>query len=425
MNRGCKSVLALALAQRGAIGCQAAAQAIAHKRQVRVSAVPAPPEAVNSVPENLAVRRPTRCASHKAQKSRGSIISAYGAAALTILASLLLTNMTALSQVIINDTPALDLDQQLDIPLNNGTQGEDREQADFLLRLGGQAQQAGNDEKAIANWLQALELYQQVGDFQGLGLTYNYLGLTYAKLGRYRLAEDALRRRLGVARSQEDFQGQIFALNNLGTVLLQQGNLDDAQETFTQALTIARSVKNQEGEGLTLSNLGLAAFGKGNYFEAIKRYEVALTLRSQVGNPLGEANTRNNLGDAYRAVNGHNDALTSYRAALRLAKDSRDISNQFRALRGLVQSYSAVGQYPLAFQALNQHMALAQNEKNLSEQLFSLRLSGKLYRATGQLLNARYSYERAIALAGALGDTQEEALLRNDLAQIIYERGYR
>jgi tetratricopeptide (TPR) repeat protein len=131
------------------------------------------------------------------------------------------------------------------------------------------------------------------------------------------------------------------------------------------------------------------------------------------------------LGDAYRAVNGHNDALTSYRAALRLAKDSRDISNQFRALRGLVQSYSAVGQYPLAFQALNQHMALAQNEKNLSEQLFSLRLSGKLYKATGQLLNARYSYERAIALAGALGDTQEEALLRNDLAQIIYERGYR
>jgi tetratricopeptide (TPR) repeat protein len=327
-----------------------------------------------------------------------------------------------MSQVFINDIQTDSLDQQLNIPLNNGIQGEDRDRADFFLRLGGQARRNGNLEKAIDNWLQALDIYQRIGDLEGLGQTYDYLGVTYANLARYREAEDSLRRRLGVARTQQDFQGQIYGLNNLGTVLLQGGNLKAAQESFTEALTIARSVKNREGEGLTLSNLGLLAASAGNYYEAIKRYETALILRTQGSDPLGEANTRNNLGDAYRTANLPNDALATYYGALRLARNSRDVSNQFRALRGLVQSYIDRGQYPPAFQLLEQHMALAQKEKNPLEELFSLRLSAVLNQSTGNLSNARTFYERAIALADALGDTQQEALIRNDLAQIIYER---
>ncbi len=348
----------------------------------------------------------------------------YGIAVL--LASVLLVNPRAMSQVFINDAPTTSLDQQLNIPLNNGIQGEDRDRADFLLRLGGQAQRNGNLDKAIGNWVQALDLYQRIGDIEGLGVTYGYLGVAYAKLGRYREAEDALRRRVGVARTQQDFQGQIYGLNNLGSVLLQGGNLQAAQESITEALTIARSVKNREGEGLSLSNLGLVAASVGNYLEAIKRYESALLLRSQSSDdPLGQANTRNNLGDAYRAANLPRDALAAYYGALRLARDSRDTPNQFRALRGLVQSYTAIGQYPPAFQALDQHMALAQKEKNPIEELLSLQLSAAFYQATGNLSNARSFYEQAIALADALGDTQQEALLRNNLAQIIYDRRFR
>ena len=208
--------------------------------------------------------------------ARAAIVSSYGTAALTVVASVLLVSTAALGQVFPSGVQTIDLDRQLNIPLNNGIRGEQRDEADFLVRLGEQAQRSGNFEKAIANWLQALDLYQQIRDFQALGMTYDYLGVTYAKLGRYQEAEDALRRRLGVARTREDFQGQIYGLNNLGTVLLQRGNFEAAQETLTEALRIARSVKNQEGEGLTLSNFGLLAATKGNYLEAIKRYQAAL-----------------------------------------------------------------------------------------------------------------------------------------------------
>jgi tetratricopeptide (TPR) repeat protein len=344
----------------------------------------------------------------------------YGILALTLNALLLLTSTAAFGQFVPPGTRGAELEQQLDVPLNNGIEGPERDQADFFLRLGGQAQRQGQFDKAIDYWVQALDIYQQIGDFEGEGRAYDFLGVTYAKLGRYRQAEDALRRRVGIARSRQDFQGQIYGLNNLGTVLLEAKNPEGARETFTEALNIARSVQNKAGEGLSLSNLGLAAAAEGNYFEAIKRYEVALILRRQLDDPLGEANTQNNLGDAYRAVYFHRDALSAYYSAQRLARDSRDVPNQFRALRGLVQSYSALRQYPLAFQALGQHTTLAQQQANRIEELISLRLAAELYRVTGDLASAQRYYEQAIALAGALGATQEEAFLRNDLAQIIY-----
>jgi tetratricopeptide (TPR) repeat protein len=346
----------------------------------------------------------------------------YIALALTFNALVLFASTGTQAQFIPSGLPDADLQQQLDIPLNNGSQSPEREQADFLMRLGGQAQRQGNYDKAIANWLQALEIYQQIGDFEGEGLTYDFIGVTYAKMGRYQKAEDALRRRVGVARTRQDFQGQIYGLNNLGTILLESGNPQSARETFTEARTIARSIQNRAGEGLSESNLGLVAAAEGKYFEAIKRYQNALVLRSRSDDTVGEANTRNNLGDAYRAVNLQKDALIAHQGALRVARDSRDIPNQFRALRGLVQSYSALGQYPVGLKVLAQHRELAQREANRREELLSLRLAAELYRATGNFANARVFYQEAISLAGALGETQEETFLRDDLSQIIYYR---
>ncbi|NER51883.1 MAG: Tfp pilus assembly protein PilF, partial [Symploca sp. SIO1A3] len=154
---------------------------------------------------------------------------------------------------------------------------------------------------------------------------------------------------------------------------------------------------------------------------AIKQYEAAIVLRRRFADPLGEANTRNNLGDAYRAANLPDDAAIAYGLALLLARTTSDAPNQFRAFRGLVNSYREAGNYPPAFRALDQHIALAKEEKDLFQELVWLRLSAELYTVTGDFTNARNFYQRAIDLARILEDTGEEALLRNDLAQVLYQ----
>jgi predicted RNA polymerase sigma factor len=74
----------------------------------------------------------------------------YTAVALTLNALILTTSTAVQAQFVPPSVPAVELLEQLDAPLNNGIQGEERNQADLLMRLGGQAQAQGNYEKAIA-----------------------------------------------------------------------------------------------------------------------------------------------------------------------------------------------------------------------------------------------------------------------------------
>lgn len=140
------------------------------------------------------------------------------------------------------------------------------------------------------------------------------------------LADDALRRRLEIARDRKDLLGQIYRLNNVGTVLLRRGAIAEAKKTFDRALEIARRVRSLDGMGLSLSNLGWVAAGLGDCEAAIKSCEV---FRRQAADPTGEANTLNNLGEAYHATGNYPEASLNCGMALQLAKQSFDFRNQF------------------------------------------------------------------------------------------------
>lgn len=300
--------------------------------------------------------------------------------------------------------PATDnLNQQIDnIRINNGTQGESRDEADRLVRLGGQQQQQGNLEKAISYWWQALEIYHQIGDVEAVGRTYDFIGLANGELRRYSEAEDAFRRRLAVARSNKDLQGQIFGLNNLGSILIERQNFPEARTTFTEALAISRSVRNFALEGASLSNLGLVAAAEKDYDRAIKLYEAAATLRRRGNDPLGEANTLNNLGDAYLAIHRYSDSIGAYGAALLIARERRAPKIQFRAIDGLVKAHASVGRNERWLQLLQERLAIAKETENLHQQLKSLQLLAEFYHKQGNYAAAARAYHQASAIAHIL-----------------------
>jgi tetratricopeptide (TPR) repeat protein len=313
---------------------------------------------------------------------------------------------------------AADLNEQLDIRINNGTQGESRDEADRLIRLGGQAQQKGLLDKAIPYWLKALTIYSEIGDIEALGRTYDYLGLAYADLGLFREAEDALRKRLGVARANKDWQGQVFGLNNVGSLLLRRGDILAGKTTFNEALSIARATNSLAGIGLSLNNLGLAAASRGDYNQAIKRYEEALIYRSRASDPVGEANTYNNLGDAYRATDNFWDTVRAYGAALRVARFAIDRPNQFRAIDGLVDTYNCAKNYTRTLDLLEERLKIARASEHPYQELKSLRLLSQFYRQQGKNMEALMVQQQAIALAQKLNETQAVAELLGELIEI-------
>ncbi|NEO27714.1 MAG: tetratricopeptide repeat protein [Kamptonema sp. SIO4C4] len=325
------------------------------------------------------------------------------------------------------------LDQQLQVPGENSPLGAEgdrfpgntetgtlRNEADFLVTQGLQAAEDGEYEKAVRLWEAALELYDRVRDDTAIASVTERLGNGYGQLGEYAEAEYYVRRRLSVLRDIENFRGQVDALNDLGTVLLYGQNLAGAGASFQQALEIAQSIESQEGIALSLSNLGLLATRREEYAVAIKRYRRALDFRRRFNDYAGQANTLNNMGDTYQAWGKHNLALPEYRLARWYAREGEDLDNHFRALRGLSISYVKTGLLSPAFQALDDWILLARETGNLAQELAALHLYAKYYAALGERQQAQSFYNNAIAVAQRLEDEQSEAILRNELSQIIY-----
>ncbi|AFY42709.1 lipopolysaccharide assembly protein LapB [Nostoc sp. PCC 7107] len=317
---------------------------------------------------------------------------------------------------------ASDITQQLHRPLSSSNWQYSRDEADSLLRIGEQQYRSGNGAKTIDSCLQALDIYHSVGDVRSTGLTYELLAKAYIQQERFKEGEDALRRRLAIARDSKDFQAQIFALNNIAAILLQGGETAAAGRTVQEALTIAQGVNNIEGKGLSLSNLGLVSARSGDYNQAIKLYETALTYRRQKNDPIGEANTLNNLGDAYLAAGNYPDTIGTYGLAMRLARINGDRTIQLRAIDGLVKAHTSVGRNERAFELLQERLVIAQELQNLPEQLKTFESYAEFYEQLGNYSTAKNFYERAIAIANSIEDTKRELVLKDRLTKLQKKR---
>ncbi len=311
------------------------------------------------------------------------------------------------------------IDQEFNIPLNNGTLGVPRNVADRLFEQGIVQEQQGALEQAINSWLQALEIYHRIGDTEAQAQTYSYLGLTYAKLGRSTEAEDALRRRVAIARDNQDFQGQIYGLNNVGAYLLRRQAAPQADRAFADALQMARDVTDRPGQSVSLSNLSLAATGMGNDQLAMRLSESAIALRQGGTDRLSEVNTLNNAGDTYRRSQRYSEAIVAYNNALYLLQRRENFSQQaqseltnqeFRSLEGLVAVYRSSKQYPRTFTSLKRWLSFAQAQGDSRQELAALQALANLYDVVGDYPSAKNFYTQAQRLAQTMEEVPASSI---------------
>lgn len=311
--------------------------------------------------------------------------------------------------------------EQLEPVINNGTAGPDRDRADQLLRQGDTHYRKGSYLKAIEAWETALEQYQSVGDDEGVGITLDLIGLTQGDRGDYLAAEQALRRRLSVARLRKDFQGQMYTLNNLGMVLIQGGtqeHLNVAEEAFEEAYAIAKDIDHLDGQGLSLSNLGLVSAGRGDYAQAVKRHEEALLFRQRGDNPAGEINTLNHLGTAYWALGFYDEAIGAYGAALNLAEALEEPYAKLRAMAGLAEAHLTVGRLERAMDLMTERLALAQELGDVYQQFLSVQEFFEFYHDRGDLAVARTYLLRLIGYTQLLGEEYKEKMYGEELRKL-------
>lgn len=322
------------------------------------------------------------------------------------------------SSVLACPSSASPLDRQLRVPYNNGTQGSARETADRYVESGIQAQRNGSLAQAIADWNQALDLYQRIGETPAQGRVYDLLGMAYINLGQLDNAENAFRRSLGVARDENNTVRQIYGYNNIGQVILQRGQTVEASRSFAEGLRLARMVKHSAGQGLSLSNLGLATYTQGKYQAAIALLEQARGFRDQAKDPIGAANTLNNLGEAYQAIGNFPQAHAAHDRAMTLAQQAGNQAAQFRAFDGMMIANRGMGQENRFTEMLNQRLAMATQSNDAWQMLNSLKMVAQHQQQQGKLAAAEGYYQQAFSVAQRLNATSEQTYLKEQIGAL-------
>ncbi|NMF58810.1 CHAT domain-containing protein [Pseudanabaena yagii] len=129
-------------------------------------------------------------------------------------------------------------------------------QANNLNNLAQLYSNSGKYKEAIAFFQKARNIYQDIGNDLGIGITLDNIGSTYTRLGQTEQAISFHQQALSQYEKVGDRAGIGVALSNLGRAYANNSKQLEAINAYQKALNIAREVRDPSTESVILANIG-------------------------------------------------------------------------------------------------------------------------------------------------------------------------
>ncbi len=158
------------------------------------------------------------------------------------------------------------------------------------LELYGEIKTAeGYNESALPLFQEALNIYSQMNDNNGISLINMQLGWVAIRTGNYPLAETHLRKYLALAQELGDKTGLTYAHSGLGEVAVRQKQYSRARDLLEKALSFSRERGDKWGEATILGSLGWLALCQQNFDRMRDYIQKSVSIRMDLGDKGGVA----------------------------------------------------------------------------------------------------------------------------------------
>jgi tetratricopeptide (TPR) repeat protein len=147
---------------------------------------------------------------------------------------------------------------------------------------------------------EALAIYWEMNDPEGLANALNNLGIVARQQGDYAAAKSFYERSLRHYREMSNLNGVAGSLCNLANVAHSLGDLSAAQDNYEEALALSREIGNRPWEALSLNGLGNVAHAHRDLVAARTLYEQGLRIRRELGDPRSLVLPLDGLGELAR-----------------------------------------------------------------------------------------------------------------------------
>lgn len=245
--------------------------------------------------------------------------------------------------------------------------------ADALSKSGLEAYRRGAFQEAVAQWREAVDVYEGEGNRSGLTDAHLQIAVAYQMLGRYAAAGEHLVEAQRLAVEEGDRTRQIRIVARAGSIALLAGRLSEAEASLGQALRSARTA----------------------------------------GDRILEATILNDLGNLHRTNERHADAVSAYEESIAGAVESADHQLAARARINRAASLMALARFPEAREQLDQALTGPDSSVRSHDQGYNLlavglaydRLRSSLPSQRADLMTAAFTaYQGAADIGNALGD---------------------
>ena len=156
----------------------------------------------------------------------------------------------------------------------------------------------GKFDKAIANYVKAIQLFEITNNMLSLATMYNNIGMIYNNTQQFKLAMEYFNKGLVIS-SKNHFEKTKALINiNLTNLYIQNNALDKALIHALIADSLTKKLKMPVEEAVNANLIGVIYFYKNNFIEAIKYYEISKSLAARANDLHSENAAKLNIGEA-------------------------------------------------------------------------------------------------------------------------------
>lgn len=271
---------------------------------------------------------------------------------------------------------------------------EARTESDFA----GLYYQLGDLDRAEKMFREAIAVFREVGDIQGISAASGNLGDVSLAQGNLDEAARALSDAIPGYKEMGDKDGIALTLNDLAEVARRRGDLTNAFRTYAQAKAIAQEIDDRRALAYVLNGTGDVLLDRGNLAGARKSYEDSLAIRKQIGDEQAVAETE--LALARLAIEeGHAaDAETVIRKCKAQFRQDQQADDELSASTALIEGLLAQSKYQDAEAEVSQAASLAAKTVNLLLRLQYDLASARTGSASASTDSARTVLERTLRI---------------------------
>lgn len=232
----------------------------------------------------------------------------------------------------------------------------------------------GNADSAIANHLQAIKVFDKIGDLSSKAKAINNLASSYQLRNKPLETIEYLKQSLEIFIQLNDKRWQALVSQNIGIEYKKLSQYDTSDKYLNASFAYFNTSGDERFAALALNELGTNLLKRKQYDAALEKCRQALTRIQPLNDLVTKATILSNLGNALYHSNKIKEAETVLAEALSINRQYHSLEYEKESLQLLIQVYEQQKKFDKAF-------VLQKDLMSVSDSLYNKEKDSKIVEA--------------------------------------------